>query len=168
MENCNVFLVDCQGVKRAYNVNLNQNFKIFLKSVSVLVGMECTSICLGSQIYGQGEYEFNLKQLGIKPGVDIELMSSFNPITSESNSIMEPCKFFIVDSSGVRMPIQANLNSKLREFLHLLSVQKGVECSGIYFGDRIFSQDYHEYSLREIGFRQGVEVELLSSFKGGR
>lgn len=168
MEKCNIFLVDLDGVKRPYGVNLNQNFNSFLRTMSELDGIEYTSISLSGQIYGQGEYEFSLKQLGFRPGVDVELMSSLKPSIARSSEINGDCKIFIVDSTGSINPYQVNLSMKLGEFIKRLSNTSRIQCTAVSFGDRIYGQDFYEYRLREIGIRQGVEIELISTFKGGR
>jgi hypothetical protein len=56
-----------------------------------------------------------------------------------------------------------NLNHKLSTFL----VLSGEENSIIIIGDTIYGSDYSDYTLRQIGFRQGTDVEVFPSFVGG-
>ena len=78
MDTCNVFLIDTNGGKRVYQVNLNHKLRTFLRAMSTLTGIEYSSIFLGGQIYGQDYFEHNLRELGFRQGINVELMSRFN------------------------------------------------------------------------------------------
>ena len=76
---------------------------------------------------------------------------------------MDPCNVFLVDKNGGKRTYQANLKT----FLRAVSTLTGTEYSSINLGDRIYGEDYSEHNLRELGFRQGIDVELMSRFNGG-
>ena len=77
MDTCNVFLVDPDGGKRPYPANLNHRLEKFLEVVSILTGTKNTAINLGDRIYGQDSYNTTLRNLGLRPGMDVELMATF-------------------------------------------------------------------------------------------
>lgn len=80
---------------------------------------------------------------------------------------MDPCNVFLVDSDGGKRPYTANLNHRLQKFLEAVTILTGTKNAAISFGDRIYGQDYYNYTLRDLGFRSGMDVELMSTFKGG-
>ena len=77
---------------------------------------------------------------------------------------MDPCNVFLVDKNGGKRTYQANLNNKLKKFLEAVEILTGIKNSSISLGDQIYGQDYSEHTLRQLGFRQGIDVELMSRF----
>ncbi|OMJ79930.1 hypothetical protein SteCoe_19963 [Stentor coeruleus] len=80
---------------------------------------------------------------------------------------MDPCNVFLVDSDGSKRSYTANLNQKLAAFLRSISILTGRETTLISLGEQFYGRDYNDYTLRQLGFRQGIDVELMSDFKGG-
>jgi hypothetical protein len=80
---------------------------------------------------------------------------------------MDPCPVFLIDMNGVKRAYQANLNHKLGTFLRLVNTLTGITNESVSVGDIIYGADNHQNSLRNLGFRPGIDVELMSSFAGG-
>lgn len=80
---------------------------------------------------------------------------------------MDPCSVIIVDSNGGKRPYIANLNHRLIKFLEAMVTLTGTTNTTISLGDQIYGKDFNNHTLRELGFRPGMNIELMTSFSGG-
>lgn len=81
---------------------------------------------------------------------------------------MDKCNVFIIDSNGNKRPCSVNLNNTLKAFLRIAQTITGTENTSISLGDQIHGRDKYESTLRSLGVTANMDIELMTSFQGGK
>lgn len=81
---------------------------------------------------------------------------------------MDTCEVYLIaDSGGVKLPFKADLNQRMEIFLEIIRFIIGDEnYYGFCIGNRIYMRDHYQQTLRELGFRQGIDIVMLAKYAG--